>query len=283
MGKPAPLGVSASGLPPEGDLANAVVEGTLSAVGPGKPFAFLGPFNLSIYGSYNTELTTTHGSDTFSVDDGSPLAIGTSVDSPNVPRGTTIKTVAGDGGTFSFPPVTLYGNINKEAAKITNLPATEGLVGSTVSGQDIPDGTTVLSILIEADPSRGIKGSVKLSNAPTETPALNNQIPFEFSLTNDAVLSGTDNDAIFTGFDINYIGIVSLERSFDGGRTWLTVSRDKSGAAAVYSSQRVSAIFDEPERQVLYRLNCTEITGLINYRMSASGAAAQSLSIASSI
>ena len=41
MGIPSGIGVGAAGTPPSGDQATAVVTGTLTAVGPGDPFAFI--------------------------------------------------------------------------------------------------------------------------------------------------------------------------------------------------------------------------------------------------
>lgn len=75
-----------------------------------------------------------------------------------------------------------------------------------------------------------------------------------------------------------WTGSVQLERSFDGGATWLVCSTSAAGAQAVYSagSKDVSVVVSEPERGVLYRLDCTAFTsGPINYRISASGGAAQ--------
>ena len=61
MGTNAPLGAYASGAPPAGDAANAVLAGSFAAVGPGKAFAFRGPMNLWLWGAVNTTLTTTAG------------------------------------------------------------------------------------------------------------------------------------------------------------------------------------------------------------------------------
>jgi hypothetical protein len=72
-------------------------------------------------------------------------------------------------------------------------------------------------------------------------------------------------------------GTVQLERSFDGGTTWIVAGVGGSGAQAVYSTpnQDVSVIGYEPEKGVAYRLDCTAYTsGTINYRMSTTGSAA---------
>ena len=61
MGIPAPSGVSASGLPPAGDQANGVLSGAFTAVGPSAPFAFRGPFNVSLFALTVASMTTTAG------------------------------------------------------------------------------------------------------------------------------------------------------------------------------------------------------------------------------
>lgn len=84
----------------------------------------------------------------------------------------------------------------------------------------------------------------------------------------------------------SWTATIRLERSFDGGTTWIVCGIGGSGTQAVYSTpnQDVSLVVAEPERGVLYRWNCTAYTsGTINYRFSASGAAALSLGLASNI
>lgn len=69
----------------------------------------------------------------------------------------------------------------------------------------------------------------------------------------------------------SYTATIRLERSFDGGTTWYVVGVGGTGAQAVYSTpnQDVSVVFTEPEKGVLYRLNCTAYTsGTIAYRIS---------------
>lgn len=62
-----------------------------------------------------------------------------------------------------------------------------------------------------------------------------------------------------------FVGTVVVERSFDGGTTWLPKWPD-----AVYSiSSTITFADGEPEEGVSYRLNCTAYTsGAINYRVS---------------
>lgn len=71
----------------------------------------------------------------------------------------------------------------------------------------------------------------------------------------------------------NWTATVRLERSFDGGTTWIVCGVGGSGAQAIYTStgtgSDVSIVVGEPELGVMYRLNCTAYTsGTINYRMS---------------
>jgi hypothetical protein len=64
-----------------------------------------------------------------------------------------------------------------------------------------------------------------------------------------------------------FVGTVALERSFDGGTTWLNCT--KSDGTANSFTSGVSLICEEPEPGVLYRLNCTAFTsGAINWRLS---------------
>jgi hypothetical protein len=59
-----------------------------------------------------------------------------------------------------------------------------------------------------------------------------------------------------------------IERSFDGGTTWLPVSRDVVGTVAVFTASFTTQVV-ETESGVLYRLNCTAYTsGTANYRLS---------------
>lgn len=63
-------------------------------------------------------------------------------------------------------------------------------------------------------------------------------------------------------------GTASVQRSFDGGTTWLTVSRDSAGNAASYTAA-ADVIGEEPEKGVLYRLSLSGATGpSLAYRIS---------------
>lgn len=286
MGLNLPANVTAFGTPPFGDQANAVVQGQFSAVSPGLPFVFWGPFNVAIWASINTALTTTNGSLSATVASGSGLAAGDAIDSVLVPVGTTVDTASGDDITLALPSISQTGNISPSTHNVTGLAQTAGLVGATVTHPDIPSGTTVLSILTPAIPKNGtlspVKGTIVLSQNPT---APINAAQLVFALGANAVSSGTDSNASFTGATISYSGSVQLERSFGGGNPWIVCNVGGSGAQAIWNTGTpVSLVAGEPEKGVAYRLNCTALSsGTINYRMSTTGAAALSLAVASVI
>jgi hypothetical protein len=294
MGIAAPLGVSAAGLPPTGDQSNAYVSGTFAAVSPGKPFCFRGPMNVAIWASLNDTLTTTNGSSTATVATGTGLAVGQAINSANVPRGTTWKTFSGTSGTLAFPTVTLPATGMGLSSGGVFLPPgsnVNSLVGATVTvpsnaeGVTIPTGTTVVTVLLAdvapANGNPGTPGLIRLSANPTAVPSLNTPVPLQFALTNTAVTTGVDTAATFTGIGITFAATLQLERSFDGGSTWILCNIGAGGSPAVYNAGTpVSFAFGEPEKGVLYRLNCTAFTsGTINYRMSETGGAAESLAI----
>ena len=70
-----------------------------------------------------------------------------------------------------------------------------------------------------------------------------------------------------------WTGTVRLERSFDGGTTWIVAGVGGAGQQASWNTGAdVSVVADEPEMGVLYRLNCTaHAAGTINYRLSTTG------------
>jgi len=64
-----------------------------------------------------------------------------------------------------------------------------------------------------------------------------------------------------------FVGTVRLERSFDGGTTWLPLTAN--GNAMVTLTAPCSEQWQEDETGVLYRWNCTAYTsGTIYYRIS---------------
>jgi hypothetical protein len=292
MGIPAGQGVDASGIPPQGDQATAVISGQITAVGPTEPFAFRGPMNIAIYADINTSLTTTAGSTAATVASATGLAAGAAINSKNVPPGTTIGALAGTAATLAIPPITIPGTTDGVTANL-QIPASIGgplmatLVGAAVTGPNIPSGTTVSAVIQETvaptDLSPGTPGIIQLSNKPTAmTPFQNQPQWFTFARTGNAItVTGADANATFTGAGVEWVGSVQLERSFDGGSTWIVANIGGSGALAQYSAGTpVSLTFGEPEKQVLYRLNCTAYTsGTINFRFSQTGSVNETLSI----
>lgn len=285
MGIPAPAGVGASGLPPAGDGANGVVSGTFTAPGPSQPFAFRGPMNLALWGPVASALTTTAGSLAATVGSATGLAAGYAIKSANVPKGATIGALAGANVTLAIPPVTYWGFVDGVTAQITGILDTTGMVGAAVTGANLPAGTTVLAITVPSVPptndSAGTLGVVQISNIPTAATA--NKFkpdPYTFARNGNAVtVTGADAAATYSGSGVNFTGSVQLERSFDGGATWLVCNVGGGGTLAVYSAGTpVNLSFGEPEKNVLYRLNCTALAaGTIAYRISETGGAAESL------
>jgi hypothetical protein len=310
MGLPATFGVSASGKPPKGDKANAVLSGVIAGVGPGKPFATRGPMNLMLWESFNTALTTTAGSLAATVAAAGTIAGGEAINSALVPLGTTVGAIAGDAVTLALPILTLRGKLLANG-QLTLDPAPSSapywgvngfaaaLLGAGVNvaansfGVTLPAGTTVSAIIQKDVPSQafplsaGLPAIIQLSADPTVLPGTigSEEVAFEFTPTANAILaSGTDALAIFTGANIEYVGTVQVERSFDGGLTWLPANIGGSGQLAQYAAGTpVSITFGEPEREVLYRVNCLAFTAVagstLNYRISQTGGAAESLAI----
>jgi hypothetical protein len=292
MGVPGINGVVASGLSPYGkpDKANGVLQGTMAAIGPTPAFPFLGPMNLWIWCEYNpATFTTTQGSLNFSVSAPGDIAIGQSIKGANIPYGTVVGTFATPNGTLLLPTYTYFGSIINGVAQITGLDDTSKLLGATVSGYGIPAGTTVSAILVASiaptleDPGR--KGTVSLNNAVNLAPPDNSRLPFTFALAAaGAVVSGADATAVFTGAAVGITGTVQLERSFDGGQTWIPCNIGNTGTLAVWNTTApVSISFGEPEQNVIYRLNnltqTPETNTALKYRVSETGQAARSLAL----
>jgi len=80
-----------------------------------------------------------------------------------------------------------------------------------------------------------------------------------------AIIYGTMNVSIWGTFS----GSVQLERSFDGGTTWLPCSASISGTVLAFTAAYSGYPWAEIEHQVAYRLNCTSLaSGTISYRVS---------------
>lgn len=273
--------------------ANYVDSGTLGAVGASKPAAIWGPMDISLWAQYGSSLATTKGSSSATITSAGVTAKGNSINSVNLPKGTTVGAISGTTITLAFPTITLSGVLNTTNGQVTGLPQTLGLVGATVTCPSllaiIPASTTVSSIITPAVGGQG--GVVLLNNVPTSVPATVGTVPIEFALTNDSVVTGTDANATYTGFEIVAAAstLVNVERSFDGGGTWIIANVGGSGQPAQFTmTTPISISFGEPERNVLYRLNCvafgSQASGTtLQYRISATGMAAVSLSIGSTL
>ena len=278
------------------DRANSLVTGTIKAVGAGKAFPCWGPLNLLVYGVQAEALTiTTAGVNGGTVPAGTTQNIGDSVQSTLVPPGTTIKTTDGGGNlTFAFPTQTWYGVLDGSASIKFPNGAPVGLQGSTLAslvGATVTDpngyfGTGVTVLGVGAD-----NQSLLLSAAPTSAtgrPFLPGPVPIEFALTAKCLTAaGTDANATFVGSGTE-IGADTtsfvIERSMDGGSTWVGCNIGGSGQLAKFTSlpNPLSVSFGEPEAGSLYRVNClvfsaaTRVT--INYRWSTTGQAGTVLS-----
>jgi hypothetical protein len=217
---PSLAAVLPTGIAEPGGKANFLISGTFTAVGPSAPFYAYGPFNVVIWGSVNTTLTTTAGSNAASVVSGTGIVIGQAINSPlgNVPPGTTWLTFSGTTGTLAFPP--------------------------------------------------------------------------GFSAAN--VVGGTDANAVFMTTILGATATINIERSFDGGLTWLMAGVGGTGTGATYGMPTsnpsngppapISVVVGEPEQSVLYRLNCVSYaSGTVNYRLSGTGAAASAWAFSSAI
>lgn len=95
-----------------------------------------------------------------------------------------------------------------------------------------------------------------------------------------AIAAGTDAAAVMVGPTVAVNATVVIERSFDGGVTWLECNIGGAGTPAQYQlgsaaiNNPVSVVVSEPEQGVAYRLHCTAYTsGTVNYRVSTTGAA----------
>lgn len=92
------------------------------------------------------------------------------------------------------------------------------------------------------------------------------------------LINGPFNVVIYGSSGPNgaWSGSVQLERSFDGGTTWIVAGVGGAGQQAVYTTGTdVSFVASDPEKGMLYRLRCTAYTsGTINYRLSTTSGAA---------
>lgn len=258
------------------EQATQVISGQLSAVGTSLTIPVYGMMSLLLWGSVTTSLEVTNGSSSATVGSGSDLAIGQTVYSPDgyVPSGTILAAGSGTSWTLGFPTIQLTGELNGTTT-VSGLSRTAGLVGAAVTAPfnpgAIPSGTTVSSIT--SPPAAGNNGVIVLSNAATiggPSGPKTQPILLYFTLTDNSVVSGTDTNAIFENASPSLT--VQLERSFDGGNTWIICNIGGVGTLSQFDTFPISASFLEPERGVYYRLNVTTYSsGTLNYRISVTG------------
>jgi hypothetical protein len=289
MGIPAAAGAAGLGTPDPslGEQANLVASGTFGAVGPGMWTPLYGAFNALCYATLNTSLETTEGSLNATLGSGTGLAAGAGINSKNVPPGTTLASLSGTSAVLALPSIQLTGNIGNSPsttpgglAVISGLAETANLLGATVTGPvaaGIPAGTTVAAILQASTPTQ--PGIVGLSAPCVPTGGLNQNLTFTFALSSQAITTGTDNAAEFTGAGVEFNATVQLERSLDGGKTSVPCNVGGGGQLAQYTANTpYSAVVSEPEQGVLWRWNClvySAVTNVkINWRFSATGIAA---------
>lgn len=285
MGIPSLPGVSGSDKV-AADLATSVVAGTISATGPGKAFSVYGPMNLVLYGERTATLTTTAASLASTVNSGTGLAAGASINSANVPAGATVGVLSGTNVTLRLMPQYWNGSLQPGTTGIYmgSLPTSLAtLVGATIVSPYFASGTTVTAV----DATTRI---VTTSNAPTGLSGVNDNILFEFQPDGHAIVtSGADATAKFTGASLFFNATVQLERSFNGGATWVPCNIGGSGALAQWvgdgstTGTAISLAFGDPEAAMVYRLNTLAYSAVSNvalkYRISTTGQAATSISL----
>lgn len=142
------------------------------------------------------------------------------------------------------------------SAAATVSSATGLAVGQTINSAGVPPGTTI-GALSGTD--------VTLAFPPAYSAA--------------SVTAGTA--AAATIGPVAVVATVQLERTFNGGATWLLCGVGGSGATAVYANPTsLSITVGECEKSVGYRMNCTAYTsGTVNYRISATGLMAVSAGV----
>lgn len=126
-------------------------------------------------------------------------------------------------------------------------------------------------------------GPVQACTAPDQANACVSGAFTATGTSTNFVAQGAFNIVIYgsSGPNGSWNATVQIERSFDGGTTWLIAGVGGTGTQAIYSTnnQDVSVVADEPERGVLYRLHCTiYASGTINYRISTTGSSGSTTS-----
>lgn len=151
------------------------------------------------------------------------------------------------------------------------------------------------ALLACAIASAAVAGIPPQSGGPSQTPPANDQAtavvtgsfgdasscdttPSDTNTSGSFLVQGPFNVVLYgpSGPNGSWNASVQVERSFDGGTTWVVAGVGGGGQQAVYSTpnQDVSIVANEPERGVIYRLHCTAYTsGSVNYRFSTTSSA----------
>lgn len=159
--------------------------------------------------------------------------------------------------TITTTITTTAGSTSATVGSGTGIVAGQGLSATT-----LPPGTTV----------GAITGTTVTLHLPPNT-------------TTAAILAGTGTALVVAATTTASSASVQLERSFDGGATWIIAGVGGAGQQAIFANPAgISVVAAEPERGMLYRLNCTAyVSGTLAYRMSATGAAAMAWAVSSAI
>ncbi len=174
---------------------------------------------------------------------------------------------------YAYGPfnVAMWGSNNTTLTVSSNGATT----GAVTSATGLVNGMTINSTLVPP----GTRFTISSTTATW-------QLPVGYTTAN--VFAGADTAALFT--PTVFSGTIAVERSFDGGSTWLVVGIGGNGFGAIYTGANQATLnplapsgfvtpvdisLGEPEAGMLYRLNClVYASGTINYRMSGTGAAA---------
>jgi len=167
----------------------------------------------------------------------------------------TITAVGATGGFSVFGPFnfTLWGTV------ATALTTTNGTTSASVSsGTGISAGMTVIS------PA----GNVPLGTTWATFSGTSGTLAFPPGFTSANVVSGTDSGATFATVAVT--ATVQLERTHDGGATWIPAGIGGAGQQAIYTNPGgFTAQIVEVERGISYRVNCTAYSsGVLHYRLS---------------
>lgn len=287
MGIPSLPGVSGSNTV-AADKATSVVSGTIAAVGPGDAFSVYGAMNFVLYAERTATLTTAAGSLAATVNSATGLAAGAAIKSANVPAGTTIGALSGTNVTLALMPQYWNGTLQPgltgiQMGPVGSVPTTLAtLNGATIVSPYFASGTTVTGYDETAR-------TLTTSNAPTGLTGDVDNFLFEFRPTGNAIVTTGAVASTFTGAGVLFNATVNLERSFDGGQTWVLCNSGGAGFIAQFvgdgssTGAPISVAFGDPEAAMLYRINCTvygtNTNIAIKYRISTTGQAATSISL----